>query len=195
MVRRVRRNAVVRSLLLFVVASAFGVIDAKVKGHHGNVRNAIGNVSAPWASLPMLAGAFVLPRRLRAGGLAGPAVSVAALASYSLVRAGGLHLGGQGGAVSVAENRWFLAGLLGGVVLGVVGSWFAARIGWRLLMTMVASLLVLEPAARVLWAITKGDPARTLVPNPAVWLVEILCGCVLLIVGFCYRRGSPQEGA
>ena len=88
-----RRRAWLRLLILFVVICAFAAVAAVVKGHHGGVRNAIGNLSAPWVFVPFLAGAFVLPRRLALGALVGTASTAAALACYSFVRAAG---GGSG---------------------------------------------------------------------------------------------------
>jgi hypothetical protein len=182
------RQVLLRSLPLLVGVCAFGVVDAIVKGHHGGVRNAIGNVSAPWAILPLFAGAFVKPRRLVFGALAGAAASVAALGSYSLVRAGGSDIGGQGGLLAVAGNRWFILGLVGGLALGAGSAWLAARGWWGLLIAIVASLLVLEPAARMLWAMAKSDPLGTFVPSPIVWSAEILSGCALAVGGFRFRR-------
>ena len=119
-----------RLLLIFVGVCAFGVLDAIVKGHHGGMRNVIGNISAPWAILPILAGSIAVPRRLAVGALAGVASTVAALASYALARGESLRLSQSGGAtlatISPIGNRWFLLGLVGGIALGASGSWFAA---------------------------------------------------------------------
>jgi len=188
---QVRRPYLLRSLLLFFGVCAFGVVDAIVKGHHGGVRNAIGNVSAPWAILPFFAGALVLPHRRAVGALAGAAGSVAALASYFSVRASGSDIGGQGGVFAAAGNRWFLLGLVGGLALGAGGAWLAACRRWGLLLAVVASLLVLEPAVRVLWATTKSDPLGTFVPSHFVWSAEILIGCALAI-GVRFRRAWRQ---
>jgi hypothetical protein len=187
-----RRQVLPRWLLLFVGVCAFGVADAIVKGHHGGVRNAIGNVSAPWAILPFLAGAFVTPRRVGVGALAGAAASVAALASYSFVRAGGSDIGGQGGLLAAAGNRWFILGFVGGFVLGAGGAWLAARGSWGLVIAIVASLFAIEPAVRMLWALTKSEPLGTLVPSRIVWSAEIFSGCVLAIGGFSFRRAWRQ---
>ena len=141
-----------RLLLIFVGVCAFGVLDAIVKGHHGGMRNVIGNISAPWAILPILAGSIAVPRRLAVGALAGVASTVAALASYALARGESLRLSQSGGAtlatISPIGNRWFLLGLVGGIALGASGSWFARRQRWGAVVVVVAGLLVLEPAAR-----------------------------------------------
>lgn len=183
-----RRQLLIRSILLFVAVGAFGVVDAIVKGHHGGVRNAVGSVSAPWAILPLFAGAFIKPRRLVLGALAGTATPLLALASYSLVRGGGSHLMAQGGLTSAAGNRWFVLGLVGGLVLGAASSWLASRGWWGLLIAAVAGLLVFEPGARMLWAMTRNDPLGTFVPSPGVWIVESLSGCALVVGCLGLRR-------
>jgi len=134
-----------------------------------------------------------MPRRLILGAVVGAVSTIAALAGYSLVRAaGGFPTGGQHrGAVSMmmaaVGNRWFLLGALGGAALGGLGSLLAARRQWEMVAAVVASLLVLEPATRIIWAITRGEAARTMVPSPAVWALEVLCGCAAG-VGFWLRR-------
>ena len=181
-----RREGIFRLVLILVVACGFAAVDAMVKGHHGGTRNAVGNVSAPWALIPFLSGAFVLPRRRLTGAVVGAATTLAALACYSLVRKGAFGEGGSRGfgsfIVSAAGNRWFLLGTIGGAIVGATGAWLAAKGQWGIVIAVVASVLVLEPAARVLWAIAKGETARTLIPNPAVWAVEILCGCAVALV-------------
>lgn len=180
-----------RLLLIFVGVCAFGVLDAIVKGHHGGMRNVIGNISAPWAILPILAGSIAVPRRLAVGALAGVASTVAALASYALARGESLRLSQSGGAtlatISPIGNRWFLLGLVGGIALGASGSWFARRQRWGAVVVVVAGLLVLEPAARVLWAVMRGDAVSTFVPYRVVWGIEVLCGCASLL-GYRFQR-------
>jgi hypothetical protein len=187
-----RRHALLRFALLLIFVCAFAALDAIVKGHHGGTRNAVGNVSAPWALLPFLSTAFVLPRRPMIGALVGAASTSAALACYSIVREGAFGVGGQhrdpsSAVIAAAANRWFLLGAIGGALLGAVGSWLAVKGQWGIVAAVVASLLVLEPAARVLWAIAQGNAARTMIPSPAVWGVEVICGCAAA-VGFKLRR-------
>ena len=191
-----RRQALLRFVLLLVVVCAFATLDAIVKGHHGGTRNAVGDVSAPWALLPFLSGAAVLPRRASIGALTGAASTLAALACYSLVRLaafgdGGRHRGVTSMFASAAENRWFLLGALGGAILGVAGSWLAAGRQWGVVTAVLACLLVFEPAARVLWAVSHGEAARTLVPSPVVWAVEVISGCAA-VVGFRIRSARRR---
>jgi hypothetical protein len=185
-----RRQGILRLVLILAVVCAFAAVDAIVKGHHGGTRNAVGNLSAPWALIPLLTSAFALPRRRFTGAAVGAASTVVALACYSLVRMGAFGEGGSRGfgsfVASAAGNRWFLFGAIGGAMVGATAAWLAAEGRWGIVIAMVASLLVLEPAARVLWAIVKGEAAHTLVPTPAVWAVEILCGCAVAL-GFRLR--------
>jgi hypothetical protein len=52
---------------------------------------------------------------------------------------------------------------------------------------------VIEPVARIIWAIVKGEAAQTLVPSPAVWTAEVICGCVVWM-GF-WLRSARHRGA
>jgi hypothetical protein len=183
-----RREVLLRWLSLLAGFCAFGVLDAIVKGHHGGVRNAIGNVSAPWAIVPLLAGALVIPRRPVSGAVAGAVASVATLASFSLVGAGGLDMAGRGGLAVALGNRWFILGLVGGLVLGAGAAWFVARRRRGSLVAIIAALMMLEPVARLVWAATKNNPLGTYVPDPVVWVLEIVGGCALAAFGLRFQR-------
>ena len=176
-----------RAGLTLLLVCAFATVDGLVKGHHGGMRNAVGNISAPWALVPLLASAFVKPFRLVLGALVGLASTLAALVCYSVVRAVAFGGGSQyrdtsSVVIAAATNRWFLLGAVGGAMLGAVGARLAIRRQWAVLATIAASLLVFEPAARILWALAKGEPARTLVPGPVVWFAEVCCGVAIVIV-------------
>lgn len=194
-----RRYVPLRPVLLLLVVCVFAAVDAIIKGHHGGTRNAIGNVSAPWALIPFLSAAFLGTRRLAVGALVGATSTIAALASYSLVRAasgfgmGSQHRDASSLLIGSLGNRWFLLGALGGAAFGAIGSWLAVRGQWGLVTAVVTSLLVLEPAARITWAIAEGEDARTLVPDPAVWVVEVLCGSAAGL-GF-WLRGTFRRGS
>jgi hypothetical protein len=185
---RMGRQGLAGSLFLLVGAVAFGIVDAIVKGHYGGTRNAIGDISAPWAILPLLAGAVVVPRRAFVGAVTGAGASIAALASYSLVRAGGHGVAGHAGLVAATANRWFLAGVIGGAGVGASGAWPATQKRWALLTSSAASLFVLEPAIRMFWAVVKGDQLQMLTPNPLVCAAEVLCGGALAIAGLQLQR-------
>jgi hypothetical protein len=172
------------SIILLALACLYGVADAFIKGHHGGTRSAIGNMSAPWALIPLLATAFVRPSRVVAGALIGASFTIAALASYLWVRVargGGSH-GYAALTVASLGNRWFVLGSIGGAALGALGAQLAKGRKWTAIGMISASLMVLEPLSRVVWATVKGEPPRTLIPSPEVWVVEVLCGGVAWFV-------------
>jgi hypothetical protein len=90
-------------------------------------------------------------------------------------------------------NRWFISGLVGGLALGAGAAWLVARGRWALLIAIIAALLMLEPAARLLWAATKNDPLRTYVPDPAVWVIEIVGGCALAAFDLRFQGSWDRE--
>lgn len=132
-----RRHVLFRPVLLLLALCAFAAADAIVKGHHGGTRNAIGSVGAPWALIPFLSAAFLMPRRLIVGALVGAVSTIAALVSYSFVRAvrgfdmGNRHRDASSMLIATFGNRWFLLDALGGAVLGAAGSWLATRQEWK----------------------------------------------------------------
>jgi hypothetical protein len=199
---RVRLRPVLRPLSVLLIVLAFGALDAMIKGQHGGTRDAVGNVSAPWLLVPFLSAAALAPRRITLGALAGAISTVVALASYTVVRTLRELQSGHPHGVSVMvssslENRWFLLGVFGGAALGCVGSRLAVHRQWAVVAVVVASVLVMEPTARIVYAIAKGEPARTLVPSPVVWTVEIVCGCAAGLVAWLRvprRRGTDASG-
>jgi hypothetical protein len=84
--------------------------------------------------------------------------------------------------LSPLTNRWLLLGVVGGAALGAAGSRLALRRQWMVVALVVGSALVMEPVARIIWALAKGEPARTLIPTPVVWSVEIMVGCAAMLV-------------
>jgi Family of unknown function (DUF6518) len=194
----VKRHRLVRTVLVLVAICAFATVDAIVKGHHGGTRNAIGNASAPWVLIPFLAGFFLRPRSLRFGALVGAVSTITALATYSIVRVvsgfnpGGRSQGDGAALITSLGNRWFLLGVIGGAALGALGSSLAVRRQWAAVAGVIASVLVMEPVARVIWAIVKGEAARTLVPSPVVWTAEVVCGCAVW-AGFWLRSARHRS--
>jgi hypothetical protein len=56
---------------VLVGAVAFGATCSVLKGNSSGLRDAAGNISAPWVILPLLAGAFAATRRPLLGALTG----------------------------------------------------------------------------------------------------------------------------
>jgi hypothetical protein len=170
--------------LILIGTLAFAATDAVVKGHHGGARNAVGDISATWALLPFLTGALTASRRVfLRGAVVGATSTLIALGAYALVRAslssglGSRHLG----LLASLGNRWLLLGLFGGAALGAAGARLASRRRWGIVAGVAGSLLVLEPLTRIVWALSRGESPRLLLPSPVVWAVEIGCGCLIAL--------------
>ena len=89
---------------------------------------------------------------------------------------------------SGAGNRWFILGLVGGLVLGAGAAWLVAWGRRGSLVAIIAGLMMLEPVARLVWAATKNNPLGTYVPDPVVWVLEIVGGCALAAFGLRFQR-------
>ena len=195
------RHLGARCSLLILAIVAFGAADALIKGEHSRAHNAIANISAPWLLIPFLSAAVLAPRRLALGALVGTLSTSAALVSYTVVRTlKGFQAGGHANGlisvlVSSLSNRWFLLGVVGGAALGAAGSRLALRRQWMVVALVVGSVLVMEPVARIIWALAREEPPRTLVPSPIVWTIEVVVGCtaVLAVVPRNMQRGKPPH--
>jgi hypothetical protein len=157
-----------------------------MKGHHGGTRDAIGNVSAPWLILPLLAGGIVAPRRPALGALVGIVSVLVALAGFYVI--GGQLLGLGVGPHSIRhpvtltsalDSRWLQSGTVAGLALGAIGAWLAGRGSFNALGWSVAALLVFEPAARGVYLAVHGPGLRALSGDRGVWLCEVALGVTL----------------
>jgi hypothetical protein len=140
-----------RTAVVLLGALAFGVLAAVVKGNESGWRDGVGNLSAPWLVVPMLAAAAGTRARVWVGALIGVVATVAALAGFYLANAFVLNLGPHsvlhGVVLTLSSGALYArAGLLSGPVMGALGVW-AGRRGRRLLTAIVAGLLCLEPFA------------------------------------------------
>ena len=82
-----------RVIVAVALAVAFGATMSVVKGNGSGVRDAVGNVSAPWVLLPFFAGAFAGRRSVGRAAVVGCAVSLAALAGFYVANAFVLDFG------------------------------------------------------------------------------------------------------
>jgi hypothetical protein len=165
------------------IALAFGLVDAALKGHHGGLRDAAGNVSALWLILPLLAGAFVARSRPVIGASVGIVSVLTALVAFYLI---GMHILGLGvGAHSTrpalsltaaVTNRWFESGTIAALGFGAVGAWLAGRGSLGLIGTVVAALLLFEPTMRAAYMAIQGVPVAG---STVVWCFEIGAGLAL----------------
>ena len=169
-------------------AFLFGLLVAWVKGNDAGLRDAIGNMSAPWLLLPFLAGAFAGVRSLPRAALAGLAATLAALAGFYLAESVVLDLGPHPWLTDLALTMrggviWSERAILSGPVFGALGFWWQ-RTHSLLAAGVVAAFFVLEPFAWWLYgSVYLGGQAAYPVPGyPVLWLGEIAIG----VLGFVF---------
>lgn len=146
-----RGRGVGRFVFLVIAAAAFGVLESLVKGNGAGFRDGLGNLSAPWVILPLLAGAFVSPGRIVRGAVIGLTTTIAALGGFYLANAFVLDLGSHSTLHDIwltlnVGNVWFKAGAVSGPAMGAAGAWAAQRSRWAVAASAVA-ILILEPLA------------------------------------------------
>jgi hypothetical protein len=176
----------------------FGIAVAVLKGSDTGIRDAIGNVSAPWLLLPYFAGTG--QRGLGRGALMGGITCLAALTGFYLAEAFVLDLGGHplttNLALTLGAGRYyFVAGLLSGPLFGALGG---VRMRHRRAMTAVVVGLALigEPFAVFAWLSSQGiAPSDTglVVQYPALWLGEMALGLFVLILLLALRRPVDRQ--
>lgn len=191
------RRRLSRAGLIVLAALVFGIGVAVLKGGSSGVRDSLGNVSAPWLLLPYFAG--VVTRGWFRGGLTGLVASLASLAGFYIAQAFILDLGGHPvftnlGLTLGAGRYYFIAGLVVGPLFGSLGG-VAGRN--RLVTTSVVGLtLVGEPFAVFAWLAGQGvEPTNTgmVIQYPALWMGEILLGCVLSIAMLLWTRSRNES--
>ena len=134
-VLRVRESR--RVLLVLVAAAVFGVLAAGVKDQAGDglstaseVRGVIGNLSAPWLLLGLLAGAVC--SSVRRGALVGLAATMTALTAFYALTGAVIDIDGQSFPRSAllwaSTNRvYYAAGVISGLACGAAGAWWTRR--------------------------------------------------------------------
>jgi uncharacterized protein DUF6518 len=183
-----------RLIWLLLGGLAFGVVVAVVKGQADDVRNALGNTSAPWVVPPFIAG-MSYGRALH-GALAGVAVTIAAFLGFYVAEAVILDLGPHPwyvdlqltvGTIYIYEKF----GLVSGLVYGALGSLWASR---RLVAAAVAVGLAFVAEPVVVYALSRaGLWGASLARYPGLWIAEAIVG--LALVAWFYRRGSATAAA
>ena len=172
-----------RAFSVAVAAVVFGVVLSVVKGNDYGVRQAVGNVSAPWLLLPFAAGAWVGGRRVATGAAVGLVACMVALVGFYLANVWVLDLGPHSLLTDVqltfnAGRRYLLLGLVAGPVMGVLGaSWRQTRS--RGLALTAASTLLLEPFA---WLAYGAGGVGGYPHQVTVWAAEMVLGAALCAV-------------
>jgi hypothetical protein len=173
-----------RPVAVVLVAAAFGVAVAVLKGGDAGVRDALGNISAPWLLLPFLAGTLV--RGPLRGALIGVTTCLAALTGFYVAEAFVLDLGGHplltNLALTLGAGRmYFVAGMLSGPLFGGLGG-ICTRHRRAMMAVVVGLALAGEPFAVFAWLSREGmAPADTglVVQYPALWVGEMALGVLL----------------
>ncbi len=121
-----------RVVTVLLLPAVFGIVMGLFKGDDAGLRSGIGNLSAPWLLVALLPA--LRCRTMWRGALVGFGSTMAALAGFyaalTVVLAGDLGGGGQVREflVEAGSNRiYFLAGMVTGPLLGVIGAWVGNR--------------------------------------------------------------------
>jgi hypothetical protein len=174
-----------RIALALVTALAFGVAWSVAKGNAAGIRDAAGNVSAPWLILPLIGGALAARQRPVLGAAVGLTMTLLALGGFYLANAFVLDLGPHTTLQDVAltmhavGDMWFRYGIVSGIGFGAAGSWLAGRRSLAAVGAIVATLLVCEPAAWMAWGALRGGGVSLSGIDPVVSAIELACGLAL----------------
>jgi hypothetical protein len=180
-----------RKLAMLLLGSVgFGVIMAVIKGQDVGVRDALGNMSAPWAVVPFLA-ATRYPSVWRAA-LVGIATTLASLLGFYAAEAAILNLGPHPwyvdlrltmGSVNMYE-RW---GVVSGVLYGALGGLWATRRS-VLAAAAVGVAFVCEPVIVLVVQRAGIWGGGGLLDYPWLWISEILIGVGAIAYGLAISR-------
>jgi len=180
-----------RLLAAALLAVLFGGLWSIFKGNASGIRDAAGNLSAPWVILPLVGGALAARGKPVVGALVGLAMTFLALSAFYFVNAFVLDLGPHSTLADIsltmnaAGNIWFRYGILSGVALGGCGAWVAGRSSLKAVGMIAAAFLVLEPFVLLLGRAVVG---LGFAPDPLASALEVCCGMALAAMLFWRRR-------
>jgi hypothetical protein len=192
------RHRFARAAGIILAALLFGVAVAVLKGGSTGIRDSLGNVSAPWLLLPYFAGRAT--RGWLKGSLLGLAACLTSLAGFYIAEAFILDLGGHPVLTNLAltlgaGRSYFIAGIVVGPLFGAIGG-AAGRYRGLITATVVGLTLVGEPLAVFAWLAGQHiDAADTgfVVQYPALWIGEIVLGCVLSVAMLIWTRSRDRS--
>lgn len=139
-----------RRLAIVITASFFfGVVMSIIKGNDADIRDAIGNLCAPWMLLPFLSSVFAKKYRIIQAAIVGFLASTCALIGFYFANSFVLDLGPHPWLVKVGLTLrsgffYYKLSLLSGPVFGALGGWYIRRKACTPALLM-ALLFVLEP--------------------------------------------------
>lgn len=168
-------------LMTLIISVLFGVIMQTFKGNTLGIRNAIGNLSAPWLLLAYLSGRFVGQRKILLSAGIGFAASMVALVGFYASDPLVWNLGHQGFLGNMlltleAGRPWFLLAFVSGPVFGTLAA-FKRSHQSNVIMGGVSTLIILEPFAHVIYNnLTK---LQMFPSSVTVWAAEFLVGAII----------------
>jgi hypothetical protein len=178
-------------LLLLLGAIAFGAFVAAIKGDDVGVRNALGNVSAPWVVVPFLAG--TLCSRAWHAALIGIATTLAAFFGFYLAEAAILDLGPHPWYVDLkltlgSGHLYEIWGTPVGLIYGLFGWLWASRSSAAAL-AAVGLAFVSEPL--IVFALRRADlwGGGGLFGHAWLWATEVTIG--LAVIAYALARAQP----
>ena len=130
--------------------TALGVGDLAVMTHLAYPWANLANSSAVWAIGAFLLGAVMRtdPVRAAVAGVVMMVVAVEAYYGYAAL----LNLDGVATIWSAHARMWMIAGVVAGVVFGVVGSWTSGYVWWQRVVGSAAGAGVLIGEALLIWS-------------------------------------------
>jgi hypothetical protein len=187
----VNRRGLVRVLVVCTAALAFGVGMSVLHGSGGGLRAQIGNVSAPWLLLPLVAGAVAGEQHLGRGALVGGVASLVALIAFYISNIYVLGFTGHAWPVEVGlalrSGAYFIRiGLVSGPAFGALGAVGRRRHSVAIAL-LAAGLFVFEPLAWLVY-FWSGPGTVGMLTYPAVWVTESIVGLVACSVVVLHAR-------
>jgi len=185
-------------LCLLAAALAFGIAASVIKGDGAGIRDGLGNLSAPWVTVPLLVSAAGSRGRIAFGVLLGLLATALALAGFYLSNAFVLDLGPHSTVQDItmtlnSGNLWFRAGLISGPVMGATGAWAVRRGSLRVLL-IAALAVLLEPLAVFLaWDASRGYWAAGNGQWNVVYLGEAAVGSIATALLWRLRAGRRNR--
>jgi hypothetical protein len=180
---------------ILALAVVFGSAVAVIKGQDVGLRDALGNMSAPWVLVPFLAGTRCT--KLWQGALVGIAATLAAFVGFYAAEAAVLDLGPHPWYVDLRltlgsghlYEKW---GVPTGVLYGALGAMWAGR---RLALAPIVVCLAFVAEPAIVWLATRAGVwgGGGLFAYRWLWITELLVGFagILFVVVVADRRRPP----
>jgi hypothetical protein len=144
-------NSLFKRRLAFVITVSllFGAIMSIIKGNEDGIRNAFGNICAPWMLLPFLSNVYLKTYRIIQATLIGVVTSICALIGFYFTNSFVLDLGRDSWLAGVGLTLssglfYYKLGLFSGLFFGALGG-LHGRYKTSIPAQLMAIIFVLEP--------------------------------------------------